>query len=226
MRKDKDKIIALRKSGLSYLQISKKFNVPKSTLSLWLRDIKLSEKAKDKINLRVNETSVKALIKRNKEQTLIAKARHQAIIREAENTFFKYKKEALFIAGVALYWGEGYKKGANGSSWKSLDLANSDAEMVKLFIRFLKKYLAVDDKNIAIQLIIAPSNNINSAISYWSKVTKMDKNGFIKTYSKVSSSSKGIRDKKSLPFGTVHIRVNNVKKFFTLIGWINCLSKI
>jgi len=226
MRKDKEKIITLRNSGLSYLQLSKKFGIPKSTLSFWLKDLKLSQKAKERINSRVNNTSIKALVKRNKEQTQIAKARHQGIIREAQKTFLKYKKEVLFITGIALYWGEGYKKGASGSSWKSLDLANSDAGMVKLFIRFLKKYLGVDGKNIAIQLIIAPNNDIDSAVNHWSKVTKIDKNRFIKTYSKVSPSSKGIRDKKSLPFGTVHVRVNNVEKFFTLIGWINCLKKI
>jgi hypothetical protein len=226
MRKDKDKIIASRKSGLSYLQISKKFGIPKSTLSLWLKNIKLSKSAQSKIDLRVNDTSVKALIERNKAQTQIAKDRHQRIIKEAKKSFLKFKKESLFIAGVSLYWGEGYKKGARGSSWRVIDLANSDPDLVKVFLKFLKKYLKVDNDDIYIQLIIAPNKDINAAVVFWSKVTKLDKSRFIKTYSKVSSSSKGIRNKESLPFGTIHVRINNVDKFFTLIGWIECLKTI
>ncbi len=41
MRKDKEIAIKLRKQGLSYSQIKNKLDIPKSTLSYWLRDIKL-----------------------------------------------------------------------------------------------------------------------------------------------------------------------------------------
>jgi len=145
-------------------------------------------------------------------------------MQESKKTFLEFSKEILFITGVALYWGEGYKKGASGSSWKAVDLANSDSEMVKVFIRFLKKYLNVVSSDISIQLIIAPNQDIDKAINFWSEITKLDKSRFIKTYSKVSKSSQGKKDKSSLPYGTIHVRVNNVEKFFILIGWIECLK--
>ena len=180
----------------------------------------------EKINERVNGTSIKALIKRNKAQTQIAKDRHNKIIEAAKIDFLKFKTEILFVTGVSLYWGEGYKKGAHGSAWKAIDLANSDPDIIKVFIKFLKKYLNVVDQDISIQLIIAPNQDIDKAIEFWSKITKLDKNRFIKAYSGVSKSSKGIRDKNSLPNGTIHVRVNSVEKFFILIGWIECLKRI
>ncbi|MEI6288732.1 MAG: helix-turn-helix domain-containing protein [bacterium] len=224
MRKDKKQAIKLRKTGLSYLQISQQLGVAKSTLSFWLKDLPLSKKAENKIKARVNQTSIKALIKRNKQQTQIAIERHNKILSDSKKTFADYKKDILFISGVCLYWGEGYKKGASGSSWKAVDLANSDPAIACLFIKFLKKYLQVDKNEIWAQLIIAPNQDIDKAINFWETLTGLKKERFMGTYSKVSVASKGKRHKNSLPNGTIHIRVNNVEKFFILIGWIECLK--
>lgn len=225
MRKDKKQAIKLRKSGLSYLQISNSLKIPKSTLSTWLKDIKLSDEAQNKIRLRVNSTSIKALIDRNIKQTVLADIRHKEIMKESELSFKKYIKDLLFISGVALYWGEGYKKGAYGSIWKSVDFTNSDYKMIKLFVKFARKYLKANQDNLWVQLIISPDQDINKAINFWSNLIKLNKERFIKTYSKVSRSSKYKRNRNTLLYGTVHIRINNVEKFFTMIGWINCLEK-
>ena len=57
MRKDKNLAIKLRKQGYSYNQINDKLGISKSTLSYWLRDIKISSQAQNKINSRVYNKS-------------------------------------------------------------------------------------------------------------------------------------------------------------------------
>lgn len=224
MRNDKNKAIKLRETGKSYGQISKILNAPKSTLSYWLKDIKLSEEAKQKINKRVCDTSIKALIKRNKKQTILAEERYQKIRDKAKLEVKKLIKEQLFITGVALYWAEGYKKGAYGSKWKTVDFANSDPEMIVLMIRFFCEICKVEKEKIKIQLMAHKNVNIEKAIKFWSRMTGVSKNNFFKTNISINKNSKGKRNTNSLPNGTIHIRICDVKLFFKLIGWIEGLK--
>jgi orotate phosphoribosyltransferase-like protein len=48
----KEKAIKLRKNGYSLKEISEKLNIAKSTASVWLRNIKLTQKAKKRLKKR------------------------------------------------------------------------------------------------------------------------------------------------------------------------------
>lgn len=225
MRKDKLIAIKLRKQGKSYNQISKTLKIPKSTLSYWFSDLKISEKAQEKILKRAHKLSIEGLIKRNKNQTILARERASKIRKEAKKESFKLMNDSLFLTGISLYWAEGYKKGASGSKWKSIDFANSDPEMIKVIMKFFRKFLGIKDSKIKIQLIAHQNININKAAIFWSNLTNIPKEQFIKTYVGVSKSSKGKRNPNSLTHGTVHIRINDVKLFFRIIGWIDGLKE-
>lgn len=224
MRNDKNIAIKLRKIGNSYSQISKRLLIPKSTLSTWLKNIKLSSKAQRKITKRVYKKSLEGLIKRNKNQTALAKERADKIREQSKKEAISLMKNPLFITGVSLYWAEGYKKGAMGSRWKSIDFTNSDPEMIELMMKFFRKVLEVEDKKIKIQLLAHPNVDIEKSVSYWSRLTNIPKKQFIKTCCSISKSSKGKRDKKTLTNGTVHIRISDVSLFFKIIGWIDGLK--
>lgn len=227
MREDKFIAIKLRKEGNSYNQISKKLGIPKSTLSFWLADLKISTKALQKIQERVHKGSLNGLIKRNKNQILLAKKRGEEAKKAGKQEVNRLFKNPLFLIGTSLYWAEGYKKGAYGSKWKAVDFANSDPELVKIIMKFYKKICKINDKKIKVQLIAHKNINIDKALNYWSNITKLPKSQFIKTCCSVSKSSKAKRNKNSLTHGTVHIRINDVKLFFRIIGWIDGLkSKI
>lgn len=225
MREDKQKAIKLRKDGNSYNQISQLLKIPKSTLSYWFSDLEISQKAKNKILERVGKTSIALLVKRNKNQTVLARERALEIRYEAKKESYKLLKDPLFLVGVSLYWAEGYKKGASGSKWKSFDFANSDPEMVRVMMKFIRKFLKSDDKRIKIQLLAHRNININETVNFWSKLTKIPKGQFIKTYNTVNKTSKNKRRGDSLTRGTVHIRINDVKLFFRSIGWIDGLKE-
>ena len=224
MRTDKNQAIRLRKDGHSYNQISQILSVPKSTLSTWLKDLPLSSAAQEKINIRVHNTSIKALIRRNKEQTTIAQQRADTFRFTAKKTYAIYKNEPAFIQGVALYWAEGYKKGALGSRWKSIDFANSDILMIKFMITFFQRYLNVDPSAIKIQIIAHNNTNDAESLRYWQKNTNIPAENFMKV-SHAKNINKKTKRINTLPYGTIHLRINNVMLFFTLIGWIDEMKK-
>lgn len=223
MRKDKQKAIELRKSGLSYLQIKNQLSIPKSTLSTWLKDLQISADAKDKILKRAHQKSVAALIKRNKKQTEIAKTKALKIIEQAKSEASKLSKDKLFLIGVSLYWAEGYKKGAQGSKWKNIDFANSDPVMIELVMKFFRKYLKTDETKFRAQVIAHSNLNIEKSVEFWSKITKIPQNQFIKT-SISSNKSKIPKHGRILTNGTIHIRINDVALFFRVIGWVEFLK--
>jgi hypothetical protein len=224
MRKDKAQATELRKQGFSYNEISTKLDIPKSTLSLWLSGIKLTLKAQERISARVYEGSLVGLIKRNKNQTVLAQERAREIRKIAKIEAENLLRDRLFLVGVSLYWAEGYKKGAFGSKWKAVDFANSDPDLIRIMMKFFRKICKIDISKIKIQLIAHKNIDIRQAIEFWSALTKIPKDQFIKTCCSLSSHSKGKRNKNSLTHGTVHIRINDVKLFFRIIGWIDGLK--
>jgi hypothetical protein len=226
MRPEKQKAIALRKSGQSYSQVGKYLNIPKSTLSYWFTNLKISREAQALINTRSHKNSTEALIKRNKQQTVLAKERATVIRKQSEKEVAKLTKNTLFISGISLYWAEGYKKGAYGSKWKSVDFANSDPEMISIMMKFFVKFCNISIDKIRAQVIAHENVNINSAVKYWSRLTKISANKFIKTSLPKKMISKNRRKNSNLTHGTLHIRINDVRFFFKIIGWIDGLKKI
>jgi hypothetical protein len=223
MREEKDKAISLRKDGKSYSQIQETLHVAKSTLSYWLRDIKLSTDAQQRIARRTSVTSTKALIERNRGQTAIAEERATLIRERAKDEVSNFMDDSLFVAGVSLYWAEGYKRGASGSKWKCVDFTNADPEMVLVMMSFFRKFCSIDESRFKVQLIAHPNVDMSAAVEYWSALTEIPKSQFINTCTSLSVRSAQKR-KNHLTYGTVHIRVYDVKLFFRIIGWIDGLK--
>ncbi|QQG52275.1 MAG: hypothetical protein HY931_02945 [Candidatus Falkowbacteria bacterium] len=223
MRLDKDQALKLRLSGKSYNQISNLLKIPKSTLSVWLKDVPLSEKAKSVIKSRTNELAVSKLIERNKNQTVLASQRHEVIYKQATKEAKNLLDNPLFITGVSLYWAEGYKKGWTDSKWKSIDFANADSEMIAIMMLFFKKFLNIKEYKIKIQIMLHDEQNSQKALDYWRNITKVPKENFFKPCCVISKASNG-KIKNKLEYGTVHIRINDVQAFFRLAGWIDSLK--
>jgi len=159
MRSDKNTAIKLRGLGNSYSQISTILSVPKSTLSYWLKNIRLSREAENKIQRRTNLTGIAKLIERNKKQSVLADIRHQEDYKKGKKEAKKLLTNPLFLLGASLYWAEGYKQGAYGSKWKSIDFANSDPEMIKIIIKFFTKFLKIKKSEIKIQIMLHNSKD-------------------------------------------------------------------
>jgi transposase len=168
------KVLQLRKAGKSYNQISKKFNIAKSTLSDWLSDKKWSETIKLQL---ANKTRIKNsnyLIKINALRHFNALRRHEEYRKKARLEYVKLKQNKLFLTGLSIYWGEGEKTDSGRVS-----LVNSDERMLKVIINFYRKALKIPEEKLRAALFIYNDIDEKKALKYWSKSLKISKNNFV-----------------------------------------------
>lgn len=219
----REQAIALRKQGKSYTEIQAMIKVSKGTLSYWLKNITLLPNEQKRLLNKMNTAGTQALIKRNKHQTVLAAQRAMQTRTAARKQIRKLTSQDLFLVGVALYWGEGYKRGAEGSAWKCVDFTNSDPDMIVIMLKFFQECCAVPKIKIRMHLMLHDQSQKNNAIRFWSRTTNIPIKQFVYTSFTVSKASKGKR--QHLKYGTVHIRIHDTTLFFRIIGWIDGLRR-
>lgn len=229
MRPDKQTAIKYRLSGLSYGEISKMLNIPKSTLSLWLRDLVLSKNAEAKVHATYKAGYTKGLLKKSALQTKKAQKASRSIRLRASQEIKPLTKRDLQILGIGLYWGEGYKKlkRVNGVQKTShpLSLSNSDPILIKSYISFLLEVCGVSQQKIRLSIRMYHHQNQKQILQYWLKVTGLQATQFTKPYIGVSKSSQGKKPYNTLPYGTLRVDVYDTPLFHKVIGWLEGVQK-
>lgn len=216
----KKKAKKLRGKGLGIKTIAYKLGVSSSTVSLWCRDIKLTAKQQKELERRYHDPYYgrrKANILRQRQKRLHAiESLKQLGIQEIG----KLTKRELFIAGVALYWAEGFKKD------KRLGFANSDPVMIKFFLNWLISSCNVPKTSIRLRLglNISHKNRIKEVEDYWSKITGISKKQFQKPFFQKFIWKKEFPSPEKY-FGVLRIRANKQLPLFRKIhGWIEGLK--
>ena len=159
---EKKQAVALRRKGLSYKEILSRVPVAKSTLSLWLRDVGLSKRQAITLTKKRLDAAMRGAAKR-REQRLDA---IQLCKRLAKEELGRIKNKELWLAGIMLYWAEGSKQKENNVS-QSVKFSNSDAEMVRLFLHWLKAIAGVPLGDIKCELYIHKNGDVPKATGYW-----------------------------------------------------------
>ncbi len=90
-------------------------------------------------------------------------------------------------------------------------------------MRYLREILCVKDENIKPGIIIHPNVDAGKAKVYWANVIGLPVEMFWVSVA-VSRASKHKRPTYALPFGTIHIRVNDRKLFCMIRGYIFGIS--
>jgi hypothetical protein len=161
--------IALRKEGKSYSEILNIVPVAKSTLSLWLREVKLSSPQKQKLTAKKRAAQLRGAKARKEERVL----RTQAIFDKALKRVGTLSKRELFLIGSALYWAEGSKERTRIGS--SVVFGNMDAHMLYLFYRFLVVCLEVRPQDIYVSLYIHENHKhrLDEVSDFWKEALKL-----------------------------------------------------
>ena len=213
---EKEKARKLRKQGKSINQIVAEAGLSKASVSEWVRDIVLTKSQKDKISKRGR--SIESIEKRRISRLKNEQNKRQIIINKAKKDIIKISLKELKLIGIMLYWGEGGKTG------RVVRLANSDPEIIKIMMRFFREICNVPENKFNGHIHTFAHANINKTEKYWSKITRIPKKQFYKTYIKPSSAS--LQKRNTLPFGTFDIYVCDTKLFLTIIGWIEKIKEI
>lgn len=229
MRSDKFKTYKLRIKGKSYNEITRVLGVPKSTLSGWFKDLELPTEAQNRLQERVHAASLKGLLKRNKQQTILAETRSKEFRNMGESMIETINKRDLLIVGASLYWAEGYKRPRviNGKqkTCHNVSLTNSDPDLISIFIRFLREICEVPEEKINIWVRYFEHQDPAYILDFWQKRCKIPYSNFRKTLQTVSISSQRKKKYNSLPFGVAQVSVNNTNLYHKIMGMISGVAK-
>ena len=220
MRKDKNLAIGLRKQGKSYNEIAKILKAPKSTLSLWLRNIKMPLEIERKFWNKTRKKWAQSITEFNKKRAETVRQKAKKLQENAARNIGVLSKRELLLIGTALYWAEGYKK----SRW-ALHFSNSDPVMIKFIMKFFRKICNIPKQKIKALVQIHPNVTSKVAVNYWSKITRIPKTQFSKTYSRVTPSSKHKRPPNALPYGTLRVSVYNGQITNKIKGWLSGITE-
>lgn len=212
----RNKAINLRKEGKSYSEIMRELNVPKSTLSYWLRDISLTEKQNSDLNERLQDKISKGRLKTSIALRARRMVRENRVFDEAEREFKEFIEDPFFTAGILLYWAEGAKK----SNYFSF--INSDPAMLILMVKWLKKYFALESSLLKYRLYIhLPYRNENCE-EYWAKLLDISSENFYKTtYKPTPHDVKKNNDYK----GCLRVIITRIDVLRKIMAWQKLLIK-
>ncbi|MBY0537899.1 hypothetical protein K2P47_00695 [Patescibacteria group bacterium] len=175
----KPEAIRLRKLGKSLPYIHTKLGIPKSTLSYWLKDVKLTIAQKNKLE---NDWK-KALIKaRSKAVVWHNKAKaHRIKVSESEGRLLldnidysnKYITE---LALALLYLGEGTK------AQSETGMGSSDPVILKFFVNCLRTIYKIPEDKIKCELHLRADQDPEKILKFWSNELRISKQNFRKPY--------------------------------------------
>lgn len=200
MKKDtKKKALGLRSGGFSIKEISVLLGVAQSTVSVWVRHVKLGRAAVRRLQKRSKYGKIRGVE--------VNKTKHNEVMKKIENKAcdvfnrFRWNKNLGKILSSFLYWCEGSKQE------NRLCFTNSDAILIKTFLFLLRQSFVLDESKFRVCLHLHPYHNMQKQTSFWSKVTHIPKTQFIRAYRK---SNGGVNIKKNYP-GCASIRYHDYK---------------
>lgn len=173
----------------------------------------------EKNNLLAHE---RGLFKFNQKRTKNILAENKTISRDTAKSISPLSNKELLLIGAALYWGEGTLREYPGRS-PIISFTNSDPFMVKIFLRFLKETLGVNEEQIRSGIQLHQNIKPEKAKRFWSHITQLPKERFY-TFDQASKATKFKRHIHFLPHGTITIRVNSRRLFYQVKGYISGIS--
>ena len=205
---------AMRLEGRSYREIRANVPVSKSTLSLWLKDVPISDEQRELLEARragASERRATALRARR-----IATV--ERIRKESAAQIGNLDNRELWIAGVVAYWAEGSK----AKPWRPhqrVQLINSDEAMIRFFLRWLDS-LGVSKGDLQYRVSIHERGNVARAVRFWADTCKVDPALFSKTTLKRHNPKTVRKNSGDSYFGCLTITVRRSTELYRRIaGW-------
>jgi AcrR family transcriptional regulator len=180
--------------GMPFKQIAERLGVSPGTVHAWARDIELTPEQRRR-NLRGQPSEILVDGRRRKARKIRAEAQTEGRRRARSG-------DPLHYAGCMLYWAEGSK------NRNMLGFANSDANMVRHFARFLRQSMEVPVEDFRFRLNVYLNNGLTlpEIEDHWLAVLSAPRScirGHSLNHYPTSSSGR----KHSLPYGVCSLRV-------------------
>jgi len=206
----------LRIFGNSIKDIAHILNVSQSSVSLWCRDVKLSQEQLKKI-LGAKEYLIKrgrmkgAIFQRSKRLHAIQNAAKEAKV------LSNLTEKEFFIAGLALYLAEGTK------TYGTVQFTNSNKRMVKFMIKWFRYFYKIHNSDMKCSIHINAVHKSREAdiMTFWKKYLRFKTENFTNIrYVKILAKKKYANHNNY--YGTVDLRI---KKSTYLLYKLNALTE-
>ncbi len=203
----REQAIILRvKEELSYSEIRKRLDVPKSTLSNWLNEFPLS---KDKIlELRRKGWSKGEASRERFRVTMRERKEKNAldIYAKQQKRLSKLSKNSLFAAGLMLYAAEGGKR-----KKETIVIANTDPNIIRFFIKWLNDFLDIPKDKLRVQLHLYENMDIENEKKFWRTKLQLKESQFYKANIRALRKA-SFTYKESFRHGTCSLYAFSVEK--------------
>ena len=236
----KPMVIKLRKQGFSYSEIQKEIYVPKATLSLWLKKLKLTETQLELLR----QKKIRAA-KRGSE-TKVTKTRKliEEIQKSSSADVKSISPRELWLMGIVLYWRERFLNKNESDLRKGVSFTSSDPDLTKLFLKWLYSVGKLKKEEISFDIFLSENRRedrgkekqkggVKIAKNYWAKITDFPKSYFSKIYFlkyKKKHNKPGVKKrmvKKKIQFGMLRVRVKASSMLARQIsGWIGGIRQV
>ncbi len=188
-------------------QIASRLGVSVGSVHLWTKDIEISPELAEQNLARARDKASRSWRLKNQARRLAFQAEGRRQARSGE---------PLHRAGCFLYWAEGAK------SRSTVGFANSDVNMVRFFMRFLRESLEVPEEKIRVNFNVYTGNgfSIEQIERYWLNALELDPSclrSHIVNHFPTSSSG---QKRNRLPYGVCFLRVHSTRLVQHIYGAI------
>jgi Homeodomain-like domain len=194
--------IGLRRSGKSVKEIAKELHVSPGSVSIWTRDIVLTDSQRKFLQDRQIASGHKGRmigteVNKKKKQVRIAIAKAEAIER-----IKRLSKQDLFWTGLGLYWGEGVKAATSSTA-----VVNSDSRIIKLMMRWFMECWDVDKIRLQPRVYISDlhRDREEEITQYWVKTLGLPRTQFRKMV--FLNKGKKIYENRNVYYGVLTLRI-------------------
>ena len=201
-----------RDDGLPLTAIADRLGVSKSSVSRWVRDIELRPAQHAALRLLNPRYNAQLRGQNHRRET----ARAERLVAQEHGRRLARQAEPLHIEGCMLYWAEGSK------TRNTVIFVNSDADMMELFLRFLRHCYGVSDDEVALSVNchIDASCDPADVTRWWlERLGLPATSARAPTVNAVSSASRRRRG-HVLPFGTARLVVHSTFVAQSIFGAI------
>jgi transposase-like protein len=188
-----------REEGESIKVIARRLGVAPSSVSLWVRDIELTEEQREALRRRNSAYNGQCVAaERRAARALIRRLGEQEAGRQLAR-----RDDPLHIAGAMLFWAEGAR------TRNAVIFTNSDPEMVRFFARFLRSCYRVPNHRFAVtcNLFADHLERQREIESFWLETLELPpiclRKSIVNVYSKHSQKKR----RNKLSYGTCRLVV-------------------
>ncbi len=202
-----EKARKLRQQGLSVGAIARELDVSKGSVSVWVRDVILTDEQQGILKNNQRENGGSKGTETNRKIFLEKRLAYQNAGRE-----YARKGRRLHQIGCMLYWAEGAKHR------NVIHFVNSDDSMMIIFVKFLREELQVKDEDMRIYIHCHTTDATEQERikNYWFDLLKLPSSCLRRIYVKES----GNRRVNRLENGVCTVRVHNTELTMHIFGAI------